>query len=276
MTKSRIDRFIEKNGGLITSACIFAAFFAILIARTIPIIKSDEQLTFSVNLNLSAKEDNNVPPATLPELSFESARRTVPGDSNDDNPQDQSVSDIPVAEYQNPISQQELSEMNGKLSSAKLSIAAEKSDIQRWVEKQDMTERGRDHLAETDGKSHGVIRTLTFKDFPKSIINIVLEKYRIRITTKYINSNSDFTYLNQAEVSPGEIYYSKKGEGMYEVFELSPTSIMKMTTLELEELKKRNLDRTKTRIREIHFGIIKNAKDEYDLGIVKFVYDQIM
>jgi hypothetical protein len=42
----------------------------------------------------------------------------------------------------------------------------------------------------------------------------------------------------------------------------------------LEEIKRRGMDPRKTRVIEVHFGIVKKG-DDYDLGILEFKAEEI-
>ncbi len=276
MQKTNLEIFIEKNAGLIISFCVFFTIFTFMFVSHIPIKIFNEPKILSVDINLKPAAESSIPKELFNPQNFEPAKKIEPESENPQKSESVNENYSSSANFTlNSISPEEMQKQKDDIQIQIQNIENDKKGIKKWLEKQGIASKGKEHLMPSDGKSQGVIRTLDLKGFPKSVVAAILAKYHIRITTKYIKNQEGLSYLNQADLGQDEIYYNKKGEGIYEVFELAPFSVMKMTTLEIDEMKKRKLIPHKTRIREVHFGIIKNLNDEFDLGIVRFEYDTI-
>lgn len=281
MYQTHLEILLEKNAGKIISFCLFFILFTLMMVINIPITLNNETKPLSINLNI--KKENTIQTTEIESTHsfFEPVKKIEPesemiNQSNIIDAQEKIIKeDNPSALNFSALTSDEIIKQKSQIIREKQSITSDKDEINKWLEKQGITNKGKEHLLPSDGKSKGVIRTLDLKDFPRDIINSVLVKYHIKISIKYVKNYNNFSFLNQADLGSNDVYQNKLGEGVFEVFELSPLAIIKMTSLEVDEMRKRNLISHKTRLREVHFGIIKNEENEYDLGIVKFEYDII-
>ena len=291
MKQTTAENFLEHNAGFILSSCLFLAVFSFMIAKHIPKIIDDmKKISVEINLTNVKTLPAVAPSNTIPEP--EPVRRILPqSESDETNKEAMEVNkesqraDIESLKSANsssaeiirfsPITAEEILNQRTKLDKEKAGLKSERQNINDWLEKQGLSFNAKNFMMPSDGKAKGVIRVLDLKDFPKEIVDYILRKYHIKIVTRYIKQTSESSFLNQAELGDDEIFYNMRGEGVFEVFELSPFAITKMTVLEIEEMKKRNLSQHKTRVREIHFCIIKNNDNDYDIGVKKFVYDVI-
>lgn len=116
-----------------------------------------------------------------------------------------------------------------------------------------------------------VVRELDLSGHPESTVQTVMARYGMRMERRYVSQFTPNTFISRARVSGSRLYYSS-GEaqpGIYDVFELTPRAVAKMSVLEEEELRKRGFDPTRCLTSRVVFGIIRTPSGEYDLGVVE-------
>lgn len=126
--------------------------------------------------------------------------------------------------------------------------------------------------------SRGTVRELDFGGgWRKAIIDDVMNRYKLRITQKVVTGRSNQSYLSSAASGEGDHFYSNSSNthGVYDVFELSQLAVAKMSELEEQEIRNRNLDLEKTRVTYVKFGIVPSKVLGADLGITDFKYETI-
>lgn len=118
----------------------------------------------------------------------------------------------------------------------------------------------------------GTIRELDFSGWPQAVVDELMNRYRMRIVKKSVPAGSNQSYLSSAESSAGDVYYADRNHrgGYHEVFELSRKSVAVMSKLEENEIRKRNMDLSRTRVKRVKFGITQTAPGQYDIGIIEF------
>lgn len=126
--------------------------------------------------------------------------------------------------------------------------------------------------SESSQVSMGTIRELDLSGQPQAVVDQVMAKYRLRITQKVVSGESNQNFLSSAATGKGDRYFSggSNRPGLYQVFELSRESVAKMSRLEEEEIRRREMDPEKTRVKHVVFGITEPQPAQYDLGILQF------
>ncbi|MCX7625169.1 MAG: hypothetical protein N2Z21_03025 [Candidatus Sumerlaeaceae bacterium] len=116
-----------------------------------------------------------------------------------------------------------------------------------------------------------VVREIDLSGYPESTVEAVMARYGMRMERRYVNQFTPNTFVSTARVAGGKIFYSSgsSAPGIYDVFELTPRALAKMSTLEEEELRKRGLDPTRCLTSRVVFGIVPLSSGEYDLGVIK-------
>ena len=160
-----------------------------------------------------------------------------------------------------------------RLDQEERQIAGSMIDIRAEIEKRASDLKGVEADFESEGTDQGTIRIFDTGDVSKSQASRVLNTYGIRITRKFISGEGSLRYLNQAKLQD-KTFFSKEGAGYYEVFEIPPRALKKLTSLERDEMIRRGLDPDSTRVVKIVFGIVKND-NEYDLGVKEFEYEEV-
>lgn len=116
-----------------------------------------------------------------------------------------------------------------------------------------------------------VVRELDLSGYPESTVQAVMARYGMRMERRYVSQFTPNTFISKARVSGSRLYYSS-GEGppgIYDVFELTPRALAKMSMLEEEELRKRGFDPVRCLTSRVVFGIVRTSAGEYDLGVVE-------
>jgi hypothetical protein len=118
----------------------------------------------------------------------------------------------------------------------------------------------------------GTIRELDFSGWPQAVVDEIMARYNFRIVMKHVPAGSNQSFLSSAESAGGDVYYADRNHrgGYHEVFELSRKSVALMSKLEEDEIRKRNLDLSRTRVKRVKFGIVRTAPGKHDIGVLEF------
>jgi hypothetical protein len=271
---------VERYGGLIISICLNIVLFSFLLTTTLPEIRAE--VVRRVNVILRPPAPTPIPPVpalplVVPPAAMATARKETPQKAEELKPEPQKRASAAAPAYSvRRISEDMLRSLEAEkkeLAAQEKQLERQKDDLRKRVEELAARDGGRQFLANTDGAAQGALRRLVLNDYPQNIVDRILKRYDIKITTRYISADKASAYLNMAETRQGT-YYNQPGEGLYDVFELSRKAVAKMVSLELAEMKRRGFDPNRTRTIEVDFGIVKNG-DDYDLGIVRFKAEQI-
>lgn len=124
--------------------------------------------------------------------------------------------------------------------------------------------------------SKGTVRDLELGGQPREVVDEVMQRYRLRVSERYVPARSVQTYLSSAADGRGHFTASPFREaGIYQVFELSRESVAAMSRLEEAELHARRLDPEKTRVTLVKFGIVRNKLGQHDLGVLDFQWERV-
>jgi hypothetical protein len=115
-----------------------------------------------------------------------------------------------------------------------------------------------------------VIRELDFSHYPPHVVEAVMARYGMRVERRYVSRFSPNTFISRARVAGEKYFYSSAGgsPGIYEVFELTPRALEKMSTLEEEELRRRGFDPARCITKRVVFGLVETPTGQYDLGVL--------
>lgn len=115
-----------------------------------------------------------------------------------------------------------------------------------------------------------VVRELDFSRYPPHVVEAVMARYGMRVERRYVSRFSPNTFISRARVAGEKYFYSSAGgsPGIYEVFELTPRALEKMSTLEEEELRRRGFDPARCITKRVVFGLVETPTGQYDLGVV--------
>ncbi len=173
-----------------------------------------------------------------------------------------------------PETAAQIREELAQLEKQKVSEEVNQARVKTQVHSLEAEAKGRRFVLDSDGGRLGAIRTLDVSRMPEEIVNRVFIKYHIQIQRGVSGAERKPSFLNAAVTSEGT-FRNLPVEGPQDVFLLSPTAVGMMAMLETEALARRGFDPTRTRVREIQFGIIKNAQGEWDLGVTKLETEEI-
>ncbi len=115
-----------------------------------------------------------------------------------------------------------------------------------------------------------VVRELDFSGWPPDVIQSVMQRYGMRIERRYVSNFTPNTFLSRATVPDNKHFYAGHGAapGIYEVFELTPAALARMSSLEEQELIKRGWQPEQCVTSRVVFGIVRQPNGGYDLGVL--------
>jgi hypothetical protein len=277
------ETWIEQRGGLLLSIFFHLVLFSFLITRYPEfMIPKDMKNPLTLLLNLSYEPAENEAPSFNPAVSTfqdeNAAEEAPPEPANEvtEEPVEKVAfpKERPLPEYKTGIEEMEkdlensMSDLRKAIERRSLNVNAEKA-----MERSSLNNKGTRAGYDSSGADEGTVREFDIGNVPEKISDRVLQKYRIRITKKFISGENNVSFLNRVQVQ-GKTFFSGNASGYYEVFEIPMEAVKKMTFLENMELYERKLDPSKTRVKRIVFGIVQNNGD-YDLGITSFEYEVI-
>ncbi len=142
------------------------------------------------------------------------------------------------------------------------------AEIAQRLQAASVSQKAKKWLASTDGAKEGVVRSLEISDVGGEVADRVLDRYGIKIMVEYMDGKpKGYSFLNQAQTAGGT-YFNRSGQGVFQVFSYSQAAVAKMMQLEVAELQRRGMDPARTRVIEVHYGIVQTTAG-YDLGIKK-------
>jgi hypothetical protein len=119
-----------------------------------------------------------------------------------------------------------------------------------------------------------VIRELNFTGYPSAAVEQVMQRYGLRIEKRFVASASSTTFLSQA-VTPDQKRFLGGGPsppGIYEVFELTPQAVARMSRLEEEAIRQQGRDPAKTAITKVVFGLAQQSDGTYDFCVTRIEF----
>jgi hypothetical protein len=118
----------------------------------------------------------------------------------------------------------------------------------------------------------GTVRRLDLSGFPQQVVDDIMLRYKLRVTQKLLQGGrTTQNFLSSAQSGAGNRFYASSTEfpaGLYQVFELSPAVVARLSEAEDEEIKRRGWNAQQTHVKFVRFGIVR-AKDGYDLGVLE-------
>lgn len=264
------ETWIEQKGGLLFSLLFHLVLFSFLIAKYPEfMIPKNIPNPISLLLNLSYESDENDAP------SFTPAQSTFQEEKGSKEASSQTQEDIQEKTTEKLIYTEErpLPEFRVGIEEMEKELENSLSDLHGAIERRSLHAKGTKAGFDSSGAEEGTVRVLDIGNVPGKISDRVLQRYRIRITKKFISSDNDLFFLNKVQVQD-KTFISGSGTGYYEVFEIPLEAVKKMTLLEGMEFSARRLDPSKTRVKKIVFGIVQ-IDGEYDLGITVFEFEEI-
>jgi len=269
--------WVEKNGGFFLSLFFHILVFSFLITR-IPEKPPKPVEARRISLMLIAPAPMPPQPPLPSQILPTEARAThmkpekkVEPDLN--KPSTSFAPKQPDRSRSPEIPENMLSEIQTEITRQQKELEYSLSDLHWAIEKRTVYLKGAEANFNSAGAEKGTVRILDVKNVSEKISEQVLRKYQIRITQKYIDGSGEVQFLNQASVRE-KTFVSQKKSGYFEVFEIPPTAMRKLTLLEQEEIQKRGLDSGNTRVTRIVFGIVKQGED-FDIGVTEFEYEEL-
>jgi hypothetical protein len=295
----RLELWLERWGGWLVAAMIHLALIAVFSNRILvirEIIQPKKPLSIRFQLPAPppppAIQPMAAPPLTLDEAvatvadpdaresddpaqapTAATSQKTFIGDSRMDALAQFDAAEAAKALLASDMTEQiqkELAELRRKQAMVNL----DQDRVRMEVLKLEIEAKGRAFTIDSDGGRQGAIRTLDVSGAPEEVVATVFRKYHIRIDRNVPPSVPQRSFLNAAVTGEGT-FQNAPVDGLRDVFVLSPTAVGMMAHLERNALSKRGFDPRRTRVREIQFGIVKNEKDEWDLGVTELKCEEI-
>ncbi len=116
----------------------------------------------------------------------------------------------------------------------------------------------------------GAVRELDLDGYPEAVVEDIMQRYKLKVVTRHIDGGGrGQNFLSSASRGENERYFGggPVPSGVYEIFQLSRDSVAVMSRLEEDALKKRGMEPLKSRVVKIVFGIVKEGKEKYVLGV---------
>lgn len=297
----RLELWLERWGGWLVAGVIHLAILAVFSNQIVVIrefIKPPKPLSIRFQLPAPAPPPAVVQPMAAPPLTLDEAVATVanPDARDADDPAQAPAS---AAASEKPFVGDSPAEALAQFDPAKAAsvlapvdlteqIQKELADLRRKqamqtldqdrvrmeVRKLEVEAKGRAFTIDSDGGRQGAIRTLDVSGASEEVVATVFRKYHIRIDRNVAPSASQPSFLNAAVTGEGT-FKNAPVDGPRDVFVLSPTAVSMMAYLERMALTKQGFDPTRTRVREIRFGIVKNAENEWDLGVTELKCEDV-
>lgn len=279
------ERWLERWGGVFLAALSHLALLAVLWRQIVtepPPAPPPDDLT--VTFHLAPPPSPPPPPdAAGPSPAFAAAAATAPDPDETAEETEMAASAAPSADpapaleaaagalaVLPPEWTRRISEEMKRIEVERKQETRRQLELELEVARLEMKVKARKYHISTDGARTGAIRSLDVAGMPEDIVRQVFHQYDIRIERHVTPSSSAAgqpSFLNMARTDEG-VYRSAPASGPQDVFVLTPSAIAQLSRLEREGIQERGLDPLRTRVREIHFGIIKNARNEWDLGVI--------
>lgn len=298
-----LERWIERWGGVGVAVVMHVALLAILNNHWVQFSAKARpeslQVRFELPADMIANPAPDTPPAANPAppqfnpavatvahpeaveseeiIRPENLPRTAALDDHPAEAETEAAVDSATAE--NPrvllgLDQQierELREVNKRRSEQEVALGSLRSQVRRL----ETQVQGQKWILDSDGGRTGAIRTLNVEHYPEEVVAQVFARYHIRIRKNTVPSTpGEPSFLNAAVTNEGT-YQNVPARGPQDVFILSPSAVHFLSMLETRALQEKGFTPATTRVREIHFGIIKNAENNWDLGVIKIVTERV-
>lgn len=300
LAPDRLERWLERWGGWLVAGLIHLSLLA-LFSNQLVVIKTliTPKRSISIRFQLPQPPPPAPPPTqplAVPLMVPENVATTTDPDPKE---ADDTAQVLPGAAEENPdpgesdaatppnletastapalLPPEVKAQLREELERLRRQMAAqdiEQNRIRTAVHKLEVEAKGRNYTFDSDGGRQGAIRTLDVSGFPDEVVHQVFRKYHIYVERKVGPSEERPSFLNAA-VTDGKTYRSSPVSGLRDVFVLSGSAIAMMSRLETEALVERGFNPGNTRVLEIRFGIVKNAQDEWDLGVTKLETEQL-
>ena len=273
ITSSRnpISRWVENHAGMLVSFFLHLMIFSFLFTAMYPAVEEPRQPERIHMILQPVMPEQAIPvpvvappPDIIPEAAATSPEKSM--ENSDAVPE--AISESPGKAMESMKLEQELSVEHKRLIAELADLNKVKKDMRMALHTQAALSEVQRGKYAVEGAASGAVRTLDFKGFPQAIVDEIMARYDIRIEQKFVGANKNPSFLSYAETQGG-VYLNSQGPGYFEVFVLSREAMSKMSQLEMEELRKRNLDPERTTVVRVVFGIIQ-TKEGHDLGIVDF------
>jgi hypothetical protein len=268
--------WIEHKGGFVLSLFFHILLFSLFLKR--PPTKETQRILIPPRLTMELIMPDEMMQPT-PEILPSEARATHSQDAPEESQTpktggNQAAEPAETGKDANSlIPENTLSEFQGEIARERNNIERSLSGIHGEIEKRGFRAKGAKADFDSEGADQGTIRILDVGDIPEKILDEVFRKYNIRIVQKYIEGENNIEFLNKVKTR-NKTFLSQKGTGYYEVFEIPPQAMKKMTLLEQAEMQKKGLDPNKTRVAKIVFGIVEN-EGNHDLGVTDFEFQEL-
>jgi hypothetical protein len=265
------ETWIEQKGGLLLSIFIHLVLFSFMITKY-PEFMIPKNIPNPISLLLKLSYESNEKEVT----SFTPAQSTFQENKGSENASSETQEENQEGQVEKLTypEQGSLPEYRVGIEEMENDLTNSMSDLHSAIERRSLNTKGiRADGFNSAGAEEGVVRILDIGNVPGKISDQVLQKYRIRITKKFISGDNNVFFLNKVQVQD-KTFISGSASGYYEVFEIPMEAVKKMTMLEGMEFSRRKLDPSRTRVKKVVFGIIQIDGD-YDLGITAFEFEEI-
>lgn len=211
-------------------------------------------------------------PEEAPEEAVES-----PADTQAPPPEEQP--DAPTIENWRPdsIAAAQIAELQLEAEARKKKLNTLRTNLKETIQRREVEQAGKEFLLDSDGGIEGVIRTMDFSLVDEEqAIEVLRTRYGITFETRMVKPMAGRRYLNAARGSDGT-YTSAQVEGVYEVFTLSPKAVSIMSTMEIAAMQAEGFEPSKSRLREVEFGLIRDEKEPggWRLAVIKMRAEKI-
>lgn len=192
------------------------------------------------------------PVAIVGELPTPRAKETIP-----------SATPLPLDERVRAELAQDECELEAELNELERRVGQEIQQLGNTASPAALPEEGLGSVTE-------VVRELDFSGWESQIVQAVMNRYGLRIQRRYVANFNRATFIGKADMGQGRSFVAdpRSTPGFYEVFELTPQAVARMSRLEEEALRQRGMDPLRARVRRVVFGITPQAEGGYDLGVI--------
>jgi len=276
--------FAERHVGDLASVALWAAILVTMAIRNVPPIVPPPPIELPDDVEIVMEPAPLAPPTeeitSGPELTEVAATR-VPSPGSEVAAEPDFPEPAPeggTIESWEPTAQQAsaLASIKMAIAGEASAVAARKQELGKGIKDLELDMSRREFLLASDGGMSGVIRTLDVSGHDEEeVLRVLRGRYGISVETKHVTPQAGRNFLNAAKTQEGT-FTTAKEEGIYDVFILSPKARSMMATLEVTAMQKDGYDPTTTRVREIEFGMVRNAETgQLELAVVKLKAEKI-
>lgn len=289
--------WLERWGGAIVTVAVHLALAMVLFSR--PLERPVPRIPDPPSIVMMLAPADPLP-ETLPSSSFEPVAATAASAAEEQSAAMTDAVELPpeVSEIEQALAQAsevagesgsgarlvlspalagQLREEARRIAKERQDLRKEQVDLEASLMRIEMESKGRNFTLSTDGARTGAVRVLNVSDYPPEIVRQVFSRYNIRIERNVIPSSAGVgmpSFLNAAETKDGT-YRNVPAEGPQDVFVLTTRAVHLLSLMETQALQVRGYDIRRARIREVHFGIVKNEQNEWDLGVTHLLAEEV-